>query len=123
MAECIYLSDVRSYSWMKFLLAFIGIAFILSLSTEIERIKNNGVQNVFQVLSVSSYFIYLFHTTFEGLAKAILIKASFYDGSISTFSFCLAQLFIVGLGLFIPIVIYQYFVVRFKTTRFLFGLK
>ena len=123
VVECLYFSDVRSFSWMKFLLAFIGIAFILSLSKEIEKIKSNGVQKVFRILSVSSYFVYLFHTTFEGLAKAILVKASFYEGTISTFSFCMSELFIIAFGLIFPILIYQFVVVRFKTTKFLFGLK
>lgn len=52
-------------------IAFVGIIFILNLSKQIE-LKTVYTKKILLGLSVYSYTIYLFHTTFEGFAKAVL---------------------------------------------------
>jgi fucose 4-O-acetylase-like acetyltransferase len=57
-------------------LALVGIAFILYLSRMIAT-KDVALCRFLLWLSAASYTIYLFHTTFEGFAKAALLKIPF----------------------------------------------
>lgn len=59
-------------------LALIGISIITHLSRFIENANNRMTQWTLQ-LSVYSYMIYLFHTTFQGFAKALLQRLSFQE--------------------------------------------
>ena len=124
-SEWLYFSCLFGISWMKFILAFLGIVLIVSLSIELQQFTNKAFKTVFYLISSSSYFIYLFHTSFEGLAKAILIKLSLYNTDVinNFFAFCLMELFIISFGLIIPIIIYQYFIKKYSFTRFCFGIK
>ena len=62
------------------LLPYLGIAAIMALSSFMEK-WNHKSNEWLMVVSSSSYIIYLFHTTFEGFAKAVVHKIPFFaDG-------------------------------------------
>lgn len=117
------LFNVPAFRWIKYVIAFIGIAFIVSLSLRLERINKSSIKRIFYVLSASSFFIFLFHTTFEGMAKLFLIKMSLAYNPENPLSLLFVVLFVVSIGVLFPVVLYNTVIVRFKITRFLFGVK
>lgn len=103
-----------------FMLPFIGIWFVLEFSKFISNkweIKSNSW---LMIVSLSSYIIYLFHTTFEGFAKAILRKLTI-DSSL-WYIFIPEVIIVVSIGLIIPIILNYYILNKSKITRFLFGI-
>ena len=111
------------FLWLKLIIGYIGIAFIISLSFIIEKNNRTRINNIFVSLSVSSFFIYLFHTTFEGFAKAILSCLSVtYNPAIPISLFVIVS-FTVCVGLFVPIYLYFHLIVKLKITRLLFGVR
>lgn len=103
-----------------FMLPFIGIWFVLEFSKFISNkweIKSNSW---LMIVSLSSYIIYLFHTTFEGFAKAILRKLTI-DSSL-WYIFIPEVIIVVSIGLIIPIILNYYIFNKSKITRFLFGI-
>lgn len=107
----------------KFVIAFVGIAFMVSLSRYIAQ--NGGKATISCLLLISSacYVIYLFHTMFEGFAKAVMHKMAVYvDGGQIAF-FLLGIVFATSLGLLVPILLNRWVLNRYKVTKFLFGLK
>lgn len=125
VCEWLFLKDSLGNPWTNFLLAILGIAFIVSMSLELQKVKNRIVKIVFYLLSSSSYFIYLFHTSFEGLAKAILENMSIYNKEAinSSVSFSLMAVFVVGFGVVFPVIIYHFIVKKYRITQLLFGIK
>lgn len=125
VCEWFFLKGSSGNPWTKFLLAIIGIAFIVSLSLELQKVKNRVVKSIFYLLSSSSYFIYLFHTSFEGLAKAILDNMSLFNKEAISNSvfFSLIVVFVVGFGVLIPVFIYHFIVKKYRLTQLLFGIK
>jgi fucose 4-O-acetylase-like acetyltransferase len=97
------------------LLAFLGIAAIMTLSYNCERFVPLLARSCV-LLAPSVYIIYLFHTTIEGFAKAFLEKYPILD------IFSLQAIIIIGLAFIIPILLHHLVLKRFTTTRFLFGL-
>jgi fucose 4-O-acetylase-like acetyltransferase len=71
-----YLSEGIVPATVRLCLALAGIAFILYLSRAVAA-KATVVCRFLIWLSAASYTIYLFHTTFEGFAKAALLKIPF----------------------------------------------
>lgn len=69
------------------------------------------------LLSSASYFIYLFHTTFEGLAKALAAKLVNNQQDY----FVPIAIVTIFAGVVIPLLIYK-FVKKDKICRFLFGI-
>ena len=97
------------------LLAFIGIATVMTLSYNCERFAPVVARSCV-LLAPSVYIIYLFHTTIEGLAKAVLEKYPILD------VFSLQAIIIISLAFIIPILLHHLILKKFPTTRFLFGL-
>ena len=71
------------------------------------------------LVSGSSYIIYLFHTTFEGLTKSIVHKLSL-EGD---FWFTIGAIVVIASGVILPIVLHRCVLKKFRMTRLLFGLK
>lgn len=69
-------------------------------------------------LSIASYTIYLFHTTFEGFAKSMLLPYCTQGGV----GYLLAATIAIMIGVLIPLLLYFKVFKRFAVTRFLFGL-
>lgn len=95
-------------------LAFIGIAATMTLCHNIDKHVPVLARSCV-VLAPSVYIIYLFHTTIEGFAKAVIDKYSFL------INFSIKATIIIAIAMFLPIFLH-YLLKRFKTTLFLFGL-
>ena len=70
-------------------------------------------------VAASSYIIYLFHTTFEGFAKAMLRKLSL-DSSL-WYVFVPEALIVIAAGVVFPMLFFKLFK-KYRVTRLLFGL-
>jgi hypothetical protein len=83
-------------------LALAGVVFILSLSRYING-RTTVVKRFFINLSVYSYTVYLLHTTFEGFAKAVLVKIPIDadDGLM----FCVSASIVILAGVLAPVVV------------------
>ena len=102
------------------ILSFLGITAVMRLSYDIMHYKNSHIK---WILSISgySYMIYLFHTTFEGFAKAAAMKITgLPDTEIGFLSIASVT---IALGVTCPILLQNKFFCRYKVTRMLFGLK
>lgn len=99
-------------------LPYLGIAFIMRFSYAISRSEHIGT---YVYISSCSYIIYLFHTTFMGLARAILLKIPVMNNE-SDFIYTLTIAIVVTTGIICPILLYG-ILRRFHITRILFGLK
>ena len=73
-------------------------------------------------MSASNYIIYLFHTTFEGFAKALLQKLHIcvVNGDVT---FIVEAVLVIFLGVVCPILLDVLILRKFKVTKILFGLK
>ena len=121
--EVLYFSLNDSISFRNIIgliLPFIGILFILELSKIICYNQEIGNNNFLMIVSVSSYIIYLFHTTFEGFTKAIVRKLPFDDSL--WYIFLPEALVVIVVGVVGPIVLHRYVLNRWRITRVLFGL-
>ena len=106
------------------IIAAIGIAFVLSLSYRLaDRVKITSWGNVTIQISTASYIIYLLHTTFEGFAKAVILKLPYLSDLSNDCAFVIGSMIVVGTGVVVPLLLYKYLIVRYEITRVLFGLK
>ena len=105
----------------SYMLPFLGIAAIISLSKMIEqsKLKNAWLMTT----SASSYIIYLFHTTFEGFAKALVFKFPYLRDIGNDGVFMIGAVLVVGRGLIIPIMLNEKVFKKYSVTRVLLGLK
>ena len=106
---------------IKNLVSFTGIWVIMLLSTTISRQIKFKKTNWLLSIAASSYIIYLFHTTFEGLAKAICYKLPF-DNTL-WYIFIIEAIIIILCGIICPVLLYKYILQRTGLIRYLFGLK
>ena len=102
------------------MLPYIGILFVMEVSKLICKYKSLDKGSILILISSSSYIIYLFHTTFEGFAKAVCRKLPL-DSNLA-YIFVPEVIAVVGCGVVIPIILYKYVFVRYAITRVLFGL-
>ncbi|MCQ2049471.1 MAG: acyltransferase family protein [Candidatus Saccharibacteria bacterium] len=116
-------SIFRSQSSILILLQpWLGIASVMIFSTILSKVTHGIAMNIITALSASNYIIYLFHTTFEGFAKAFLQKI--HIGSLDgTTLFCVQATLVILCGIICPIILHHAVLKRFKLTKFLFGLK
>lgn len=119
IAEGMNLMDMGGQ--ISMLLPYLGIAAIMALSSLIEK-WNHKNNEWLMVVSSSSYIIYLFHTTFEGFAKAVVHKISFFtDGN--EVLFIINVFIVVGCGIVCPIILHRYILNKTHVTKIMFGLK
>ncbi len=123
---CAYLLSVSQVgaeylAWIKYLLPILGIAAVVSLSKLIEH--SNIPIDLFMITSNSSYIIYLFHTTFEGFAKALIFKIPYLSNISDGGMFLVGAVFVVACGVILPIILNDKVFNRYSTTRILLGLK
>lgn len=80
-------------------------------------------------ISAASYLIYLFHTTFLGFAKSLVLPwidgrtFPLVDGHAQVWPFLAATAITLTVGATVPFLLYRYVLNRFRVTRFMFGLK
>lgn len=102
------------------ILAWFGIASMMATSTWIAHIRATRYIQPILIVGSASYIIYLFHTTFEGLAKSIVQKVTFF--ATSDTGFVMGALLCILAGIVGPIVLF-YIIRKFQMTRMIFGLK
>ncbi len=102
------------------ILPFLGIFFVVELSKLIATCCNKKIDALFVVISSSSYIIYLFHTTFEGFAKAVFRKLPF--NSDLWYVFMPEALGAILAGILAPMILHLAVLKRWQLTRLLFGL-
>lgn len=106
------------------IIASTGIAFVLKLSYSLEeRVKITSWGNVILLISTASYIIYLLHTTFEGFAKAVILRFPYLSNLSDDWAFVIGGTIVVGSGVIIPLLLFKYLIVRYEITRAMFGLK
>lgn len=113
--EYLYLTNICNQ--MEYLLPFLGIIVTMQLANYITHLNSTKFKNVLFYIASSSYIIYLFHTTFEGFGKSIVVKAGLSNNDLS---FIACALFVIFLGVLGPIILH-YILKRYKTTRCLLG--
>jgi hypothetical protein len=89
-------------STISLILALSGIVFILNLSRYING-RTVVIKRFFLNLSVYSYTVYLLHTTFEGFAKAVLVKIPI--NADSDLMFCVSASMVIFAGVLAPVVV------------------
>ncbi len=119
----LYPSFFANIASLKMALAYLGIYCTYLLSVKIA----NGWQWLSKPLltvAASSYIIYLFHTTFEGFAKALLHKFTpILADPHQSLLFGIGAVLIIACGLIVPVLLHRYVLTRYQILQFLFGLK
>ena len=108
---------------ISLLTASMGIAFILRVSYSIkDHVTNHAWGRIIMLISTASYIIYLLHTTFEGFAKALVLKLPYLSDLSNDIMFCVGAVFVISTGVIAPVLLYKYVLGRYKITKVLFGL-
>lgn len=97
--------------------ALLGIGMCLSYSQLLVGVSEK-VKTLFFRISAASFVIYLFHTMFEGGAKAVLVKMPITDNC-----FFIQAFFVIFCGVWFPLLLETFILCRFNVTRFVFGLR
>ena len=100
-------------------LPYLGIWFTLEVSKLACRCCRISPEHKLMKVAASSYIIYLFHTTFEGFAKAVLRKLPLDAGA--WYVFVPEALLVITSDVVFPMLLYAIFK-KHKATRCLFGL-
>ena len=107
---------------VRVILPLLGIWLMIRVSAGIERCASSNIRKTVAAVAASSYIIYLFHTTFEGFAKSLLL--SVMPGMRqSELLFAVASVLIILSGVIIPMVLHNYVFSRNRVLCYLFGLK
>lgn len=104
------------------LLPWLGIASVMVVSNFLAKYAKGRLLSLILTVSASNYIIYLFHTTFEGFAKALLQKlhVCVVNGDVT---FIVEAVLVIFLGVVCPILLDVLILRKFKITKILFGLK
>ena len=124
-AVCVIVNQIYGSNEVNlyFIPAFAGILMTMQLSRIVETKTNADHIKWLMQLSASSYMIYLFHTTFEGLAKSVCHKIPFIANGTNDASFIVGAVIIISCGVIVPVLLHNFVLSRTRVTRFLFGLK
>lgn len=106
------------------LTAAIGISLVLRISYAVaNHVKTSTWGNCVMTISSASYIIYLFHTTFEGGMKALVLKLPYISNLSNEMFFTIGAIMVVSSGIIFPVLLYKYILGRYNVLRILFGLK
>lgn len=119
--ETAMLMEIRGGQILS-LLPYVGIATVMVLSHNIEKWNMRG-KGLLMIVSGSSYIIYLFHTTFEGFAKAVVPKIPIFVDTSNELLFIVNVSIVVSCGVIAPAILHRYVLSRYSITKLLFGLK
>ena len=101
--------------------AFLSVLLFPAISSKIVQFLHGQWRRAILSLAAASYVIYLFHTTFEGLAKSVVFKL--VAAPMATLPFIGASVAIIACGIAAPWWLYTDIFRKFKATRLMFGLK
>jgi len=121
-----YIDNHLINNLLSALLAVIGIVFIANLSRYIGK-QTVKVRNLLVDISLYSYTIYLFHTTFEGLMKSLINKTITTSCSsnnvINVLVFFMIATVVIFVGVVGPIIVHKIAVRYSRLFSFLIGTK
>lgn len=129
---CVFIGiyTVRSYIEISMIEKVLGICIALSGIVLVLKIsKMIGLKakltSIFLNIAVCSYTIYLFHTTFEGFAKSLLMKVPLHIFNLheTTLLFIVFALIVIAIGVIAPIVLHKIVVKYSKLFSYLLGAK
>lgn len=107
---------------ISLLLAVTGISMAFSVSRLLASVLHGYTKQTILSISAASFFIYQYHTTIEGFAKAILHKIHFFDAPLTDLRYTAAIIIVTASGLLIPWFIDRNILSRHPLTRRIFGL-
>lgn len=109
--------------WLKniwnVVLPYIGICLMCLIAMAVKRC--GGAVKLFTFLSSCSFIIYLFHTTFEGFAKAVLEKL--IVANCDTYLYIVRVFLVVSCGIIFPVLLQKVILEKSQLLKKLFGLK
>lgn len=104
----------------KLILPAFGVAIVFYLSNWLNN--SSTIKAALVKFSTKTYVIYMFHTIFMGFTKVIVRKVPFFVNPENVVGYTLGIILVVSAGVVCPIFLYG-FIKKYKTTRFLFGIK
>lgn len=110
------------FSGVVRLLSSLGIASVMVVSSFLAKYAKGRLLSLILTVSASNYIIYLFHTTFEGFAKALLQKLHIQVIN-DDITFIVGAVFVILCGVVCPILLHHFILQRNRICKFLFGLK
>lgn len=105
---------------LDFIVAFSGIAVIAVIAIALAR---NGRSRSLLKVGECSFIIFLFHTTFIGLAKSLLWRAEAAGLHLPSWTFSLEVLLMTAVGVLVPMWLYDKILTRNKVLAFLTSTK
>lgn len=102
---------------------YLGIAVVMYISSFLSNHKSLILSRFLCYIAPSTYIIYLLHTTFEGLTKAVVHKIPVLANPTNDIYFSLGALLVIIVGVYGSVITHRYILSKFRLTRFLFGLK
>jgi len=124
IALCIstfYIQPVFMKTIAGLLTSIAGVLFVLSFSEFLSKFSKK-ITKPLLVVAVCSYTIYLFHTTFMGFAKAMLMKL--YGNMVQNdLIFIVSGLIVITTGVIGPILLHLFVAKHSKVFSFLIGTK
>lgn len=109
------------FDLFRLIIAILGILTIYKLSMQISLYKHR-IKELLILFSASSYIIYLFHTTFEGFVKSVILKVPFLVDQNNVIIFTIGAILVIFAGVVFPILLHRYILLKNKTLCLLFGL-
>jgi fucose 4-O-acetylase-like acetyltransferase len=106
---------------LTFALALCGIYVVVNFARTLDR-KTNKIRVFLLGIASCTYTIYLFHTTFMGFAKAVILKIVNTIPS-NTIVFICTALTVILAGIIIPVILHKIVVNHSKIFSFLIGAK
>ncbi|MGQ7853131.1 acyltransferase family protein [Pedobacter sp. WC2501] len=101
-------------------IALLGIYILMTISTMLSK-KEGSLSSLLFKLSISSYTIYLFHTTFQGFAKALFNRMPIGRYVGNELTFIIIACLVIAVGIIGPYIL-EKVVSRFRVFSFLLGI-
>lgn len=117
----LYAAETCGFCVNGLIVAATGIWMVLCLSQSYV-IALGSHKGLLYDIAAASYIIYLFHTTFEGLAKSAIRHIPAMTDGENTLMFTFGAVIVVGCGVAVPLLLHKYVLKRYKITRMAFGL-
>ena len=117
-----YIDVIAIKTIFMLFIAFVGIVFISNLSRLIE-LKMAFTKKILLDVSVCSYTIYLFHTTFQGFAKALILKIPSIVNFENQLVFVFVVLIVILTGVICPMILHKIIIRHSRLFSYLIGAK
>ena len=117
-----YIQSVFLKNIFDLLTSLAGVLFVLSFSELFGKFSEK-ITKPLLIVAGCSYTVYLFHTTFMGFAKAVVMKLLHGNMVQNELIFIVSGLIVITTGVAVPILLHLFVVKRSKLFSFLIGAK